>query len=89
MSTVIGNQLFPAVEAFLSEGKFPAFVGGRNFIPQSNTTIETLDPGSGQKLGDLYELSAADINQAVEVADQAFPAWAKLSVEQRSAILLR
>ncbi len=89
MSTVIGNQLLPEVEAFLNEGTFPAFVGGQNLIPQSNTTIETLDPGSGQKLGDIYELSAADINQAVAVADQAFPAWAKLSVEQRSAILLR
>ena len=89
MTTAVSNQLLPEVEAFLSEGKFPAFVGGRNVTPQSDATIETLDPGSGQKLGEIYELTASDVNQAVSVADQAFPAWAKMSVEQRSAILLR
>ncbi len=89
MTTTIGTHLLPEVEAFLSEAVFPAFIGGKNFKPTSNTTIETLDPGSGQKLGDICDLSTADVNHAVDVADAAFPAWAQLSVAQRSAILLR
>lgn len=89
MSTAIGTRLLPEVEAFLGQKVFPAFIGGQEFKPKSGATIATLDPGSGQKLGEIYDLAAADVDQAVTEAVAAFPAWAGLSVQQRSEILLR
>ena len=89
MSTAIGAQLLPEVEAFLSQEIFPAFVGGSPFQPASGARLATLDPGSGQKLGEIYDLAAEDVDRAVQVANQAFPAWAALPQAQRSEILLR
>ncbi len=89
MSTVVDISLLPEVEAFLKQGTIPAFVGGKDVRAHSGATLETLDPGSGRKLADLCDLSAAEVDQAVDTARDAFPAWSKLTVEERSKILLR
>ncbi len=89
MTTAIGLQLLPEVEAFLSKGFFPSVVAGQDFVPISKDTVETIDPGSGQKLGEIYDLSVSDIDHAVNVAASAFVPWSQLPTEQRSAILLR
>ncbi|MEZ6077201.1 MAG: aldehyde dehydrogenase family protein [Pirellulaceae bacterium] len=91
MTTTFKNdlQLLPEVKTFLSRDVLPAIVGGREVMAASGATLATIDPGSGQKLAEIQDLDASEIDRAVDVANAAFPAWAKLSLEERSKILLR
>lgn len=89
MSTSTSVKLIPEVEKFLSEEVFPSFVGGKDFPASSGNLVTTIDPGSGNKLADIHDLNASEVDRAVDAANEAFPAWAKLSHEERSKILLR
>jgi len=89
MTTALATPLLPEVQAFLSEGIFPAVIGGRAFKPGGRSTLATVDPGSGTQLGEIYDLTDEDVAYAVEAAEAAFPAWSALSVEERNQHLLR
>jgi len=89
MSAVAQTKLRPEVEAFLCRNSFPSFVGGEEFESATGATVPTYDPGSGDKLADIHDLNADEIDRAVDVAAAAFPAWSQLLVEERSSILLR
>src|SRR5579871_3265892 len=45
------------------------------------------NPATGVELAKVAQLGAAEATQAVEAAERAFPAWAKLTAKQRSNIL--
>src|ERR1041385_4298186 len=45
------------------------------------------NPANGIELAKVPKLSTAEATQAVEAAERAFPAWAKLTAKQRSNIL--
>jgi succinate-semialdehyde dehydrogenase/glutarate-semialdehyde dehydrogenase len=45
------------------------------------------NPATGVELAKIAQLGAADATRAVEAAERAFPAWAKLTAKQRSNIL--
>ena len=45
------------------------------------------NPVNGVELAKVPKLSTAEATQAVEAAERAFPAWAKLTAKQRSNIL--
>lgn len=81
-------KLLPEVQAFLDRGALPAIVGGRAVKAASGATLPTIDPGSGKKLAEIQDLDARQVDAAVDAAQAAFPAWAKLSVAERSKILL-
>ncbi|EMI22855.1 retinal dehydrogenase 2 [Rhodopirellula maiorica SM1] len=83
------SNLLPEVAEFLSRGDLPSFVGGKDFPAASGKVVATLDPGSGEHLANIHDLDAAEIDRAVEIAGEAFPAWSALSHDDRSAILLR
>ena len=87
MSTV--SRLLPEVTEFLANNSFPGFVGGKSYPAATGNLIATIDPGSGEKIADIHDLSEAEVNQAVDIANQAFPAWSALSQADRGAILLR
>ena len=90
MSTFTDFHLLPEVVDFLNSGEsFPGFVGGEDFLSSSGELLATIDPGSGDKLADIHDLNAADVNRAVDVAAAAFPAWAAMPLQERSEILLR
>src|ERR1043166_3175222 len=57
-------------------GKFRASLDGKYF--------DTADPSTGEKLADIAQGSAADIDAAVNAARAALPAWQKLSCHQRA-----
>src|ERR1700735_3850737 len=44
------------------------------------------NPVNGVELAKVPRLSTAEATQAVEAAERAFPAWAKLTAKQRSNI---
>jgi succinate-semialdehyde dehydrogenase/glutarate-semialdehyde dehydrogenase len=45
------------------------------------------NPATGAAIAKIPQMSAGDATQAVEAAERAFPAWAKLTAKQRSNIL--
>src|ERR1700758_2072773 len=45
------------------------------------------NPANGVELAKVPKMSTAETTQAVEAAERAFPAWAKLTAKQRSNIL--
>ncbi len=45
------------------------------------------NPVNGVELAKVPDMSTAEATQAVEAAERAFPAWAKLTAKQRSNIL--
>ncbi|MCA9182394.1 MAG: aldehyde dehydrogenase family protein, partial [Planctomycetales bacterium] len=91
MTTAFKNdlQLLPEVKTFLGRNVLPAIVGGQEVMAASGATLATIDPGSGKKLAEIQDLDASEVDRAVDVASAAFPAWAKLSLEERSKLLLR
>ncbi len=65
------------------------FIGGRHVPPSTGAWIDKHDPASGHLLARVPRSSEADVNAAVDAANQAFPAWAALSASARAAHLLR
>lgn len=89
MAMSTAANLLPEVIEFLSSDSFAGFVGGKDFPAANGDLIATIDPGSGDKIADIHDLAESEIDHAVDVANEAFPAWSTLSQEERSAILLR
>ena len=89
MSTTTQIELLPEVEKFLNESPVASFVGGKDVFSASGQTVATLDPGSGEKVADIPDLSADEIDAAVRVANEAFPAWSALPRQERYAILMK
>jgi acyl-CoA reductase-like NAD-dependent aldehyde dehydrogenase len=89
MSVAAGIELLPEVEAFLNRGLLPSIISGKPVFSKGGKTVVTHDPGSGNKLAEIADLDASEIDAAVSAASDAFPAWAALSVDARSTLLLR
>jgi hypothetical protein len=51
------------------------FYGGAWNPPKRATYVETISPGSGVSLGQVAEGSAADVDEAVGAAAEAFKTW--------------
>lgn len=89
MSLTTKFKLLPEVARFLGGSPFPGFVGGKDFPSSGGALVPTIDPGSGEKIGDIHDMTAADVARAVDAANQAFPKWAALPQQERGAILLK
>ena len=91
MSTLPKLTLLPEVEKFLSRERLTSFVGGQPLASSSNNCIATYDPGSGEKLADVEELTPQEVDQAVQIADEAFKntTWATMPANERAALLHR
>lgn len=89
MSVIAKLELLPEVEAFLNKSPFASFVGGKEFPAASGKLIPTLDPGSGETIAEIHDLDASEIDRAVDIANEAFPAWSGLTQPERSQILLQ
>jgi betaine-aldehyde dehydrogenase len=50
-------------------------------------TTTTLNPGTGERLGDVGEASAEDVDAAVAAAHRAFKSWRKVKPLERGALL--
>src|SRR4029453_909708 len=67
----------------------PAFIGGRFFDAEAGETMATLNPHDNTPIVDVALAGRADIDKAVEAAEQAFPAWSRRAAADRGRILLR
>ena len=64
-------------------------VGGKWIEAASGKTIPVRNPATGDTIGTVPSLSAAETRQAIEAAHAAFPAWRGKLAKDRSAILRR
>jgi succinate-semialdehyde dehydrogenase/glutarate-semialdehyde dehydrogenase len=69
--------------------RMQAYVAGEWTDAQSAATNAVLNPASGQKLGTVPNMGAAETRRAIEAAAAALPAWAKKTAQERAVILRR
>lgn len=66
-----------------------ALIGGERLGARDGQTIDVVDPSTGQIITTIPRLTAVDIDDAVQAAKDAFPAWAALEPLQRARYLDR
>lgn len=66
-----------------------AYVNGQWVDAQAGKTIDVMNPATGQKLGTVPALSAAETRSAIEAAETAWPEWRTRTAKQRAVILRR
>lgn len=66
-----------------------AFIQGKWCDAESKKTIEVTNPANAQLLGTVPKMGANETRAAIEVANQALPAWRALTAKERATILRR
>ncbi|HEY8051554.1 MAG TPA: NAD-dependent succinate-semialdehyde dehydrogenase [Steroidobacteraceae bacterium] len=66
-----------------------AFIGGKWIDAANGATQPVVNPATGENIGTVPDMGAAETRRAIEAARQAFPAWAALTAKERAAILRR
>ncbi|HDS8142809.1 NADP-dependent succinate-semialdehyde dehydrogenase [Klebsiella michiganensis] len=66
-----------------------ALINGRWRDASSKETLAVTNPASGQQLGSVPKMGAAETREAIDAAAGALPAWRALTAKERSAILRR
>src|SRR6266702_2118285 len=67
--------------------RFGHFIGGEWRAPVEGKYFETADPSTGEKLADVAQGSAADVDAAVRAARAALVGWQTLSCHERAKFL--
>jgi aminomuconate-semialdehyde/2-hydroxymuconate-6-semialdehyde dehydrogenase len=62
-------------------------VGGRHVPAEDGRTLDDVGPATGQVLARIPRSGAADVARAAEAASEAAPAWARVPVAERAALL--
>jgi phenylacetaldehyde dehydrogenase len=77
-----------AATAFLAR-KHQLFIGGKWVDARSGKTFDTFDPGTGRVIAHVAEGDAADIDDAVAAARQAFERgpWSRMSPSERGKLM--
>jgi malonate-semialdehyde dehydrogenase (acetylating)/methylmalonate-semialdehyde dehydrogenase len=65
------------------------FAGGRSWPSISDKYADVYDPSTGQVIAQTPLCTAEEVNQAIQSARDAFPAWASTPVMKRVQILYR
>ena len=61
------------------------YVDGAWVNAQSGGTISVDNPATGEVVGTVPKLGAAETRAAIEAADRALPAWRKKTAKERAA----
>jgi len=75
--------------AFTSSDDVVHYVAGQRFSGTSGRFQDVFHPASGQKSRKVALASTADVNQAVAVAQAAFPKWADTPPLRRARIMFK
>jgi aminomuconate-semialdehyde/2-hydroxymuconate-6-semialdehyde dehydrogenase len=65
------------------------YINGQFVPPRSGRYLDNYNPAEGRVYSLHPDSEASDVQSAVETAEHAFPEWAAMPVEKRSAILLK
>lgn len=66
-----------------------AYVNGQWVKADSGQTIDVTNPATGETLGTVPKMGAAETRLAIELADKALPGWRALTAKDRSSKLRR
>jgi len=84
-TTVTGPQLDERALAASLSGFH--LIGGRFVAAKSGKTFAVVNPATGEEIGRAAEGDAADVAEAVEVADAAQKSWAKIAARKRGQLV--
>ncbi|WP_129127497.1 NADP-dependent succinate-semialdehyde dehydrogenase [Geomonas oryzae] len=65
------------------------FINGAWSAADSGETIDVTNPATGEKLGTIPKMGAAETRRAIEAAQAALPAWRAKTAQERSVIIRR
>ena len=71
------------------DSRYDLFINGKTVAPRSGKYFASTSPRNGEKLADIAEASAADVDAAYAAASQAFPKWSRLPGAERGKYLFR
>ena len=66
----------------------PNYIGGELVEPVTGRYLDNIEPATGAAYSSVGDGDERDVEQAVEAARRAFPAWSGLPVEERSRLLV-
>lgn len=66
-----------------------AYIDGAWLDADSGQTIKVNNPATGEILGTVPKMGAAETRRAIEAAERALPAWRALTAKERAAKLRR
>ncbi|MGH8303076.1 MAG: aldehyde dehydrogenase family protein, partial [Steroidobacteraceae bacterium] len=66
-----------------------AYIDGAWIDADGGATHEVANPASGERLGTVPDMGAAETRRAIEAAAKAFPLWAAKTAKERAAVLRR
>ena len=69
--------------------KLQNFINGTYVPPKNGQYIDNYEPATGQVYALIPDSDEADVLEAVDAAEKAFPIWSNMSIEDRSKILVR
>lgn len=69
------------------EDPFRHYVDGEWTTGSSEETFESANPATGETLGEFYRATPADVERAVDAAEEAFEEWRRLSYIDRAEVL--
>lgn len=69
--------------------KLRNFINGEYVAPKSGDYIDNFEPATGEVYSLIPNSNAEDIEDAVKAAEAAFPIWSKMSIGERSDILMK
>ncbi|EJD6090962.1 NAD-dependent succinate-semialdehyde dehydrogenase [Acinetobacter baumannii] len=65
-----------------------AYINGQWLAAQSNATVPVSNPATGEEIGTIPNMGAAEATQAVEAAYTALQSWKALTAQNRADILV-
>jgi acyl-CoA reductase-like NAD-dependent aldehyde dehydrogenase len=68
---------------------YKMYIGGEWVDAISGETLTTLNPATGEPYATVPSATGADVDRAVKAANDAFPTWSAVRVEERSALLVK
>lgn len=69
--------------------KIQNYIDGELVAPVSGKYIDNYEPAVGRPYSLIPDSDADDVQRAVEAAERAFDSWSMMTVEKRSAILMK
>jgi len=69
--------------------KIENYINGELVKPVSENYLDNFNPATGEVYSLISDSDEKDVESAVEAAQKAFPAWSKMSAEQRHDCLMR
>ncbi len=62
-------------------------LGGKWIEADSGRTLTVRDPATGEAIGEVPDMGAAETRRAIEAAAAAYPGWRAMLAKERGAIL--